>query len=347
MTPLLEVRQASKVYGGGMLGRREVTVALDNLSYSIPDDQASMTAIAGESGSGKTTLALLMMGFLEPTRGRVFYRGKDVAAMSGAERRLFRREVQPIFQDPYDAFNPFYRVDHVLETPLKRFGLAASKREARSQIEEALERVGLRPNETLGRFPHQLSGGQRQRIGVARALLCRPRVIVADEPVSMVDASLRATILASLQVLNRDFGISIIYITHDLTTAYQICENIVVLYLGKVAEVGTVERVIRAPKHPYTQLLVGSIPVADRRRRWGEDTPDEADASPPASADRSGCLFAARCPAVMERCHRSPPPLFMTDPHRAAACFLHSDAGVLPTADVASVFPTTSEALRT
>jgi len=347
LTPLLEVRQASKVYGGSVLGKRETTVALDNLSYSIPDGHSSMTAIAGESGSGKTTLALLMMGFLKPTAGQVFYRGKDVAAMSGAERRLFRREVQPIFQDPYEAFNPFYRVDHVLETPLKRFGLAGSKRDARGQIEEALERVGLRPNETLGRFPHQLSGGQRQRIGVARALLCRPRVIVADEPVSMVDASLRATILASLQVLNRDFGISIIYITHDLTTAYQICENIVVLYLGKVAEVGTVERVIRSPKHPYTQLLVGSIPVADRRRRWGEDTPSEADASPQAIAGRTGCPFAPRCPSAMERCWQSPPPLYLTDPHRAVACFLHGDAPVLPTADVASVFPTHPEPVRT
>jgi len=347
MTALLEARQVSKIYGGSVLGKRETTVALENLSYSIPDDQASMTAIAGESGSGKTTLALLLMGFLRPTAGQVFYRGRDVVAMSGAERRLFRREVQPIFQDPYEAFNPFYRVDHVLETPLKRFGLASSKRDARSQIEAALERVGLRPNETLGRFPHQLSGGQRQRIGVARALLCRPRVIVADEPVSMVDASLRATILASLQVLNRDLGISIIYITHDLTTAYQICENIVVLYLGKVAEVGTVERVIREPKHPYTQLLVSSIPVADRRRRWGDDAPTETDATPHAIVGQTGCPFAPRCPSVMERCWQSPPPLFVTDPHRAAACFLHSDAPVLPTADVASVFPTTVELVRT
>src|SRR5215471_206516 len=277
MTPLLEVRRASKIYGGGLFKRNEKTIALDNLSYSIPDGRPSITAIAGESGSGKTTLALLMLGFLTPTAGRVFYRGNDVAAMSPSERRLFRREVQPIFQDPYEAFNPFYRIDHVLETPLKRFGLADSKREARLKIEEALERVGLRPNETLGRFPHQLSGGQRQRIGVARALLCQPRIIIADEPVSMVDASLRATILASLQVLNRDLGISIIYITHDLTTAYQICENIVVLYLGNVAEVGTVDRVIRTPSHPYTQLLVSSIPIPDRRRRWGEDASTEAE----------------------------------------------------------------------
>src|SRR5262245_17245656 len=297
-----------------------------------------MTAIAGESGSGKTTLAMLMLGFVTPTSGQVFYRGVDVATMSAADRSQFRREVQPIFQDPYEAFNPFYRIDHVLETPLKRFGLARSREDARAQIEEALERVGLRPNDTLGRFPHQLSGGQRQRLGVARALLCRPRVIVADEPVSMVDASLRATILASLQVLNRELGISIIYITHDLTTAYQICDNIVVLYLGTVAEVGTVDRVILAPRHPYTRLLVSSIPVAGRRRRGGDDAAGETDATPHASASRTGCPFAPRCPEVMSMCHETPPPLFMPDGQRAAACFLYRDMPVLPTADVAAVW---------
>jgi peptide/nickel transport system ATP-binding protein len=338
VTPLLELREVSKIYSGNVSGKRVTTVALDNLSYSIADGTPSMTAVAGESGSGKTTMALLMMGFLTPSSGRVFYRGRDLATMSPSERRQFRREVQPIFQDPYEAFNPFYRVDHVLETPLKRFGLAHSRNDARSQIEEALERVGLRPRETLGRFPHQLSGGQRQRIGVARALLCRPRVIVADEPVSMVDASLRATILASLQVLNRELSISIIYITHDLTTAYQICDNIVVMYLGRVAEVGTVERVIRDPRHPYTQLLVASIPVADRRRRWGEDAAGDVDSTPNALVSRSGCTFAPRCPAVMPMCHEVPPPLYVPDGQRAAACYLHRDAPVLPTPDVAAVW---------
>jgi peptide/nickel transport system ATP-binding protein len=338
VTPLLELRAVSKVYGGNAMGKRVTTVALDNMSYSIPDDVSSMTAVAGESGSGKTTLALLMMGFLTPSSGHVFYRGQDVATMSSSERRLFRREVQPIFQDPYEAFNPFYRVDHVLETPLKRFGLARSRSDAHSQIEEALERVGLRPRETLGRFPHQLSGGQRQRIGVARALLCRPKVIVADEPVSMVDASLRATILASLQELNRELGISIIYITHDLTTAYQICDNIVVLYLGRIAEVGTVERVIRDPRHPYTRLLVSSIPVADRKRRWGEDAAGDVDSTPNALASRTGCAFAPRCPAVMSICHETPPALYMPDGQRAAACYLYRDAPVLPTPDVAAVW---------
>ncbi len=149
------------------------------------------------------------------------------------------------------------------------YKLARTKEETHMLIEEALEQVGLRPAETLGRFPHQLSGGQKQRLMVARALLCRPKVVMADEPVSMVDASLRATILSSLRKLNQDFGISIVYITHDLTTAYQISENIIIMYSGAVVEAGVVEQVIRAPKHPYTQLLVSSIPVPSKKKLWG------------------------------------------------------------------------------
>jgi oligopeptide/dipeptide ABC transporter ATP-binding protein len=335
--PLLELRAVSKVYGGGFLKKRESVVALDAVSFTLEDERPTITAIAGESGSGKTTLAHLLLGHIGPTSGQVLYRGRDVTAMSGRERLQFRREVQPIFQDPFAAFNPFYRVDHVLTTPIKRFGLAQGRRPARQLIEEALEMVGLRPAETLGRYPHQLSGGQRQRIMVARALLCRPRVILADEPVSMVDASLRATILASLQRLNREFGISVIYITHDLTTAYQICENIVVLYRGSIAEAGSVEQVIQAPKHPYTRLLVSSIPVPDRRRRWtGEDLPDLDSPAPRASA---GCAFAPRCPSVLEICWQQRPPFYRPDQHQVAACFLYQDSPTLDSADVAGVFP--------
>ncbi len=347
MSALLEAKHVTKVFGGGLFDKNAVTTALADFSLTIEDTPPSITAVVGESGSGKTTLARILLGLTPPSSGEVRYKGKDVRHMSRAEHRTFLREVQVVFQDPYEVYNPFYNVDHVLETPITKFGLAHSRKERRALIEEALQAVGLRPEETLGRFPHQLSGGQRQRIMVARALLLRPRIIIADEPVSMVDASLRATILKSLSNLNQQFGISIIYITHDLTTAYQICENIVVLYLGKVAEVGTVERVIRAPKHPYTQLLVSSIPVADRRRRWGEGTSGEAEGTPRATAGRTGCLFAPRCPSVMERCWQSPPPLYLTDLHRAAACFLHTDAAELPTADVASVFPTTPELART
>ena len=339
MPPLLELRNVTRVYGGGgLLKKRETVVALDNISFTIADDRPSITAIAGESGSGKTTLEHLLLGHLSPTSGHVLYRGKDVATMGAEERMHFRRAVQPIFQDPFAAFNPFYRIDHVLKQPIRRFRLAADDRPAQRLIEEALEMVGLRPQETLGRFPHQLSGGQRQRIMVARALLCRPKIILADEPVSMVDASLRATILASLQKLNQEFGISVIYITHDLTTAYQISDNIIILYRGSLAEAGSVERVVQDPLHPYTRLLISSIPVPDRKRRWiGEDLP-EPDAAPVRQS--AGCKFAARCTAVMDVCWEQPPPLYRTDQHRVAACFLYKDSPVLESSDVAQVFTT-------
>jgi oligopeptide/dipeptide ABC transporter ATP-binding protein len=336
VTALLELRNVSKVYGGGVFRRGDVTVALDGLSFTIPDGQPMITAIAGESGSGKTTLALTIMGYIQPTAGQVFYRGKDLVTMSRAERIQFRREVQPVFQDPYEAFNPFYRVDHVLHAPIRRFNLASSPDQARQLIEESLEKVGLRPQETLGRFPHQLSGGQRQRLMVARAVLCQPRIIIADEPVSMVDASLRATILASLQSLKRSLGISIIYITHDLTTAYQISENIIVLYRGSVAEAGSVEQVIRQPKHPYTRLLIASIPLPDRKRRWGADGVGELDA--PSARASVGCKFAQRCPMAMEACWTEVPRLYRPDENRAAACFLYRDSPVLESSDVADVF---------
>ena len=184
--------------------------------------------------------------------------------------------------------------------------------------------MGLRPEETLGRYPHQLSGGQRQRVMVARALLMKPRVIVADEPVSMVDASLRATILGSLLKLNRELGISLIYITHDLTTAYQISDHVVVLYRGVVAEAGEAELVVKQPQHPYTQLLISSIPLVSTERTW---TTDEA-ARPPGlpGLDDAGCRFADRCPSVTAQCRQAAPPLFQTDRRRAVACYLYQTA---------------------
>ncbi len=335
MTPLLELRNVSKTYGGELLSRQGTTVALDDLTFSIADNASSITAVAGESGSGKTTLASILLGQLAPTSGQVLYHGKDIAAMSSAERKQFRREVQPIFQDPFAAFNPFYRIDHVLSVPIARFRLASGAQQARRLMEESLELVGLRPQDTLGRFPHQLSGGQRQRIMIARALLCQPRVILADEPVSMVDASLRATILASLQRVNRDRGITVIYITHDLTTAYQISDNIIILYRGSVAEAGSVERAIREPKHPYTQLLVSSVPLIDRQQGWSDAVATDTEE---VGRVGQGCKFASRCPSAMERCRNSPPPLYRLDADRLASCFLYDDCDVFEQTDVAQVF---------
>ena len=324
--PLIELRGVLQTYGA--------FTALDRLQMTLPDT-AAMLAIAGESGSGKTTLARIMLGFIQPTEGQVLYRGRDIATMSRAERFTFGREVQPIFQDPFNVFNPFYRVDHVLKTPLRKFGLASTQAEAQRIIEDALSRVGLRPKDTLGRFPHELSGGQRQRIMVARAVLLRPRLIIADEPVSMVDASLRATILDEIRDLNRDLGIAFVYITHDLTTAFQLCDDIVVLYQGRVAEAGAVENVIGAPQHPYSRLLVSSIPLPDLSRRWGDD---DLQADPAQSARTSaGCRFAPRCPQAMDRCWSTDPAMTRPLQHRVMACHLDASAPLEGT-DIVSAF---------
>jgi ABC-type glutathione transport system ATPase component len=199
---------------------------------------------------------------------------KALRTLPAERRKQFRRDVQAVFQDPYEVYNPFYRVDHVLTTPVAKFRLAATRAEGRGLIEDALRAVGLRPEEILGRFPHQLSGGQRQRVMVARALLLRPHLIVADEPVSMVDASLRATILESLWRLRHEAGMSLIYVTHDLTTAYQVADSVMVMRGGTVVEEGDVEQVIRAPAHPYTQELVAAVPPPDPTIDWGLE--DEA-----------------------------------------------------------------------
>jgi oligopeptide/dipeptide ABC transporter ATP-binding protein len=252
----------------------------------------------------------------------VLYHGKEMGKLTRAEQMQFRREVQAVFQDPFSVYNPFYPVDHVLSVPIEKFKLAKSTRQAQALMEEALAGVGLRPEETLGRYPHQLSGGQRQRIMVARALLTKPRLIIADEPVSMVDASLRATILESLRRLNREMGISILYITHDLTTAYHVSHDILILYKGSIAESGDVDHVIKDPKHPYTQLLVNSIPWPDLNRQWGA-----AEIKLPKGenhrASNGGCTFADRCPYVMPVCHERPPALMPIRDGQVAACYLY------------------------
>jgi peptide/nickel transport system ATP-binding protein len=273
--PLIELRDVRKVFSGGGIGSRQQVVALQDFSLTIDDTQPTIIAVVGESGSGKTTMARLLLGFETPTSGSVLYRGTELQKLAGGAWREFRRNVQAIFQDPFGVYNSFYKVDHVLTTPIRKFGLARSRAEAYAMIEQALRAVGLRPEETLGRYPHQLSGGQRQRTMVARTLLLRPRVIVADEPVSMIDASLRAAVLGNLLQLRRQFGISLVYITHDLTTAYQISDHIIVLYRGAVVEAGHPEQVVKHPQHAYTRLLIDSIPQPDPERAWAAGPLDD------------------------------------------------------------------------
>jgi peptide/nickel transport system ATP-binding protein len=335
MANLLELRGVSKTYTEGLI-KTKSTTALHPVSLTLKEEEPTILTVAGESGSGKTTLAMLLLGFIEPTTGQIIYRGQDITQLKGADRVAFRREVQAVFQDPFAVFNPFYTVDHLLSVPIKRFKLAKSGREARDKMVEALTAVGLRAEDVLGRFPHQLSGGQRQRINVARALLLKPRLLVADEPVSMVDASLRASILETLRNLQRDHGVSIIYITHDLTTAYHIAKSIIVLYRGGVMEAGDVDHVIKHPQHPYTRLLVDSIPWPNLDQRWGTDSIIAREA---AGGAGTGCPFRPRCPVAMDQC-ATPPPLFRMQPSQAAACYLHSASPQIAGENLTDLLPT-------
>lgn len=266
MAKLLEVRDATVAFSG--------KPALWNVSLAVGGAHPAITAVVGESGSGKTTLIRMLLGFQNPTSGDVIYDGQPLSKMDGPAQKLFRREVQAICQDPFDAFNPFYKIDHPLLAPLTAFGLTGSRDESYARIEKTLRSVGLNPAQTLGKYPHQISGGQRQRVMIARALLLEPQIILADEPVSMVDASLRSTILEILYELNRSRGISLIYVTHDLTTAYQVADSIVVLHGGQIMEVGATEQVIHDPAHPYTRSLIDAVPSPD------PDTPWNLDAAP-------------------------------------------------------------------
>jgi peptide/nickel transport system ATP-binding protein len=335
MTALLKAHQLTRVYRSGLISKA-TTVALQNFSLEINTNQPSIIGVVGESGSGKTTMARLLLGLESPTAGEVLYLGKDLRKLTRSEWLQFRRDVQVVFQDPFEVYNPLYKIDHVLETPIAKFRLAGSKREARAQIQQALQAVGLRPEETLGRYPHELSGGQRQRVMVARALLLKPKLIIADEPVSMIDASLRATVLDNLRKLNTEFGISIIYITHDLTTAFQISHNLIVLYRGSVAEAGDIQLVVKEPLHPYTQLLVGSIPLPDPNRPWSDELPPSEIGKQ--AQEGGGCKFAPRCAHAFKPCLEITPPLFKTETHRTAACFLYQEQSTLLAEKMDSVF---------
>lgn len=335
MANLLEFKNVTKVYSRGLLSQSSTT-ALNNISLKLGEDQSTIMTVAGESGSGKTTMAMLLLGFIPPTSGQILYKGQDINQLRGDERMTFRREVQAVFQDPFAVFNPFYTVDHLLTVPISRFKLARSKAQARSIMEEALSAVGLRPEEILGRFPHQLSGGQRQRINVARALVLKPKLLVADEPVSMVDASLRASILETLRNLQKNQGVSIIYITHDLTTAFHIANSILVLYQGSVMEAGDVDSVIKSPQHPYTKLLVDSIPWPDINRRWGETEIKARESD--LSNSGAGCRFAARCPFVMEKC-KTPPPLYRLKTYQAASCYLFDQNSQIASENLTDLLP--------
>lgn len=263
MTALLEVVGVSKLFQmGGIFGRQEVR-AVENVGFSIAADKPEIFTIIGESGSGKTTLARMILGLERPTMGTIMFRGEPVRHTDRAERLKFMGNVQPVFQNPFEAFNPLKRVDRYLESTARRFVGLRDRADIDASMDAALQKVGLSLAEIRGRFPHELSGGQLQRVAIARALIPNPPLLVADEPVSMVDASLRMSIVNLLRALRDDFGVSVIYITHDLATAYYISDRLIIMQRGRVVEMGPARTVLDAPEHPYSRLLKASVLSAD------------------------------------------------------------------------------------
>src|SRR5512142_2248875 len=249
---LLDIQHVTvEFHIGGLLGG-SLLVAVNDISFSLDDDRPEIFTLAGESGSGKTTLSRLILRDLEPTRGKVLFEGRDLATIrKRSEFKEFMKKVQPVFQNPFETFSPLRRVDAYLVDTAVNFGMAPNRRESVRVVDDALRNVGLSLDEVSRRYPHELSGGQVQRVSVARALIPRPRVILADEPVSMVDASLRMEIVNLFKKLRDEQQVTVIYITHDLATAYYISDRIAIMLRGYVVETGPVEDVLERPLHPY------------------------------------------------------------------------------------------------
>lgn len=328
---LLKFAGVTKVFKRSGIGlvKQKTVKALEDISLTMPEEP-QILSLVGESGSGKTTMSRLILNLEEPTSGQILYKGTPVAKWLKEDGKAYRREVQMIFQDPYGTYNPFYRVDRVLRTIVRKFKLAATDSESRQLIDDSLKAVGLRPRELLGRYPHQLSGGERQRFMLARIYLMKPKLVVADEPVSMLDASLRAMFLDHLKSFKKELGMSCLYVTHDLNIAYFIADRIVILCNGRVVEQGEIESVVRDPLHPYTQELIGSIPNPDPKKRWKEKLKAEKIGLHKLRDAGTGreCIFVNRCPYVMPQCENSTPPLTKTKKREAedreVACFLHT-----------------------
>lgn len=300
MEKLLEIDHLSKVFSlGSILSRVRIT-AVDQVSFAVAP--AEIFALAGESGCGKTTTARIVLGFEEASAGTITHSGKKEAKN---EKVWITEGIQAVFQDPFATFNPLRTVDCYFFEAVQNYKLAKTKAEAIARISQKLHQVGLTYEEFAGRYPNEFSGGQLQRISIARALLTDPKLLIADEPVSMVDASLRMSIVNLFKKLRDELGVSVLYITHDLATAYYVSDRIAIMFRGNIVEMGSVEQVLMKPRHPYTCLLRESIPEADPNRRWQE----RVNLSELEHEEylRQGCKFAGRCPRVMDICKSQVP----------------------------------------
>jgi oligopeptide/dipeptide ABC transporter ATP-binding protein len=318
LSDILKIEDLSKLYpvGSNWLGRRKHVCALDSVSFTVRSGE--IVGLVGESGSGKTTLGRTVLRLIEPTQGRIFFEGEDITQLSQRQMRPIRRRMQIIFQDPYASLNPKRSVGNQI---LDAFAIHRlySRSERIEKAVHLLERVGLNSNQ-FNRFPHEFSGGQRQRIGIARALALEPSLVVADEAVSALDVSVQAQIVNILLDLQRDMNLTLLFITHDLGLVEYICDRVVVLYMGRVVETGTVEQLYGAPSHPYTRALLEAVPVPDPARKSEMSFGLRGELPSPVSLP-SGCAFRTRCPFAKDECAKAVPPLRTLKNGHAAACF--------------------------
>ena len=292
----------SKVFHmGNMFSRLKIT-AVEHVSCHV--GAGEIFGLAGESGCGKSTLARMILGFEEPTAGAIVHRGKDGQPIAG--KQVWRTAgVQAVFQNPFETFNPLRQVECYFFEAVHNYRLAGSQAEAVARIDRALQTVGLNYEAIAGRYPAEFSGGQLQRVSIARSLLSEPALLIADEPVSMVDASLRMSIMNLFRELVDRLGLGVVYITHDLATAYYVCDRIAIMFRGNIVAMGDVENVLMKPKHPYVSLLRECIPDTDPKNRW--TTKIQLAESDVEEYVRTGCKFAGRCPQVMEICKSQAP----------------------------------------
>lgn len=312
---MVELQGATKVYRVGAFGGRTLR-AVDEVSFTVK--KGKVVSLIGESGSGKTTIGRMILRLTPITLGKILFHGADITTLKGKALKDYYRQVQGVFQDPFSSFNPIFKADRVFRIVRQEFFPKAGEAQWRERVEKALRVVGLTPSEVRGKYPHQLSGGQIQRFLIARALLLDIQFLVADEIISMLDASTRIDVLNLLADLKQTQGLSILFITHDLSLGYYISEQAVILYRGNVVERGPIENVFGNPFHPYTQMLMASVPRLDRK--W-EETETELKARQ--AALTGGCVYYERCPfsGKNENCRDSKPELVEVEPGHFLACY--------------------------
>lgn len=320
---ILEIRSLKKYFAAGKTGwfsrRQRFVHAVDEVDLQL--HRGEVLALVGESGCGKSTLALTLMLLEEATEGSILFENRDITRATPQERKAIRQRIQMVFQDPYESLNPTQSIEEIVAEPLAVHRLALDPHDRKQRVVNALEDAGLKPAaDYLHRFPHQLSGGQRQRVVIAGALVLEPHILLADEPVSMLDVSIRAEIINLLADLRRARGISVIFITHDLGTVGYFADRVAVMYLGRIVEIGATREVLQAPQHPYTQALLSVIPVPNPRLRRKRiilqgETPNPIELP-------SGCRFHPRCPLAVEACRRTDPSLITISESHQAACIL-------------------------